>query len=195
MARKKTITRDQILNAAYEVVAKEGFSRFTARNIAAKMKCSTQPIYLEFKNMDELKKVLVKEIITKLSTKLLHKEVTGNKLIDLGINYIEFASEEKQLYKALYLEGETEMAELEEYSYDYFYDGVIKGTEYEELSNEKLVSLYTGFWIVVSGVAALTSSSIITPSREETIELLEDSFDMMKTQNRPVDLSFKTLRP
>jgi hypothetical protein len=87
------------------------------------------------------------------------------------------------------------MAELEEYSYDYFYDGVIKGTEYEELSNEKLVSLYTGFWIVVSGVAALTSSSIITPSREETIELLEDSFDMMKTQNRPVDLSFKTLRP
>jgi AcrR family transcriptional regulator len=65
MARKKTITRDQILNAAYEVVAKEGFSRFTARNIAAKMKCSTQPIYLEFKNMDELKKVLVKEIIKK----------------------------------------------------------------------------------------------------------------------------------
>ena len=193
MARKKTITRDQILNAAYEVDAKEGFSRFTARNIAAKMKCSTQPIYLEFKNMDELKKVLVKEIITKLSTKMLSKEVTGNKLIDLGINYIEFAIDEKQLYKALYLEGETEIADLEEYSYDYFYRTVIKGTEYEELSKDKLLSLYTGFWIVVSGVAALTSSSIITPSREEIIELLEDSFDMMKTNNRPLDLSFKTL--
>ena len=193
MARKKTITRDQILNAAYEVVAKEGFSRFTARNIAAKMKCSTQPIYLEFKNMDELKKVLVKEIITKLSTKMLSKEVTGNKLVDLGINYIEFAIEEKQLYKALYLEGETEIADLEEYSYDYFYHTVIQGTEYEELSKDKLLSLYTGFWIVVSGVAALTSSSIITPTREEIIELLEDSFDMMKTNNRPLDLSFKTL--
>jgi len=28
MARKKTITRDQILKAAYEVVATEGFTRF-----------------------------------------------------------------------------------------------------------------------------------------------------------------------
>lgn len=46
---KKTITKEQILTAAYEVVATEGFSKFTARNIANKMKCSTQPIYLEFK--------------------------------------------------------------------------------------------------------------------------------------------------
>ena len=38
---KKTITKEQILTAAYEVVATEGFSKFTARNIANKMKCST----------------------------------------------------------------------------------------------------------------------------------------------------------
>lgn len=62
MARKKTITKDHILNAAYEIVATEGFSRFTARNIASKMKCSTQPIYLEFKNMDDLKNALFDKI-------------------------------------------------------------------------------------------------------------------------------------
>ncbi|BDP83738.1 hypothetical protein EfmAA610_09480 [Enterococcus faecium] len=55
MARKKTITREQILAAAYEVAATDGFTRFTARNIANKMNCSTQPIYLEFKNMDDLR--------------------------------------------------------------------------------------------------------------------------------------------
>lgn len=36
MARKKTITREQILAAAYEVAATDGFTRFTARNIANK---------------------------------------------------------------------------------------------------------------------------------------------------------------
>ena len=36
MARKKTITKEQILAAAYEVAATEGFTRFTARNIANK---------------------------------------------------------------------------------------------------------------------------------------------------------------
>ena len=56
MARKKTITHDQILNAAYDLVVEQGFKSFTARNIAKKMNCSTQPIYLEFKNMAELKR-------------------------------------------------------------------------------------------------------------------------------------------
>ncbi len=45
MARKKPLRKEQILTVAYEVVATEGFSKFTARNIANKMKCSTQPIY------------------------------------------------------------------------------------------------------------------------------------------------------
>lgn len=49
MARKKTITKDQILAAAFEVATTEGFSKFTARNIANKMNCSTQPIYLSSK--------------------------------------------------------------------------------------------------------------------------------------------------
>lgn len=71
MARKKTITRDQILKAAYEVVATEGFTRFTARNIAAKMKCSTQPIYLEFKNMDDLKKCIDQSDLRLLSDRSL----------------------------------------------------------------------------------------------------------------------------
>ena len=62
MARKKTITRDQILEAAYTVVSTEGFSRFTARNIAAKMNCSTQPIYLEFQNMEDLKMALIRKV-------------------------------------------------------------------------------------------------------------------------------------
>lgn len=193
MARKKTITRDQILTAAYEVVAKEGFSRFTARNIAAKMKCSTQPIYLEFKNMDDLKNVLVADITNNVLTKLLKKEVTGNRLIDLGVNCIEFANKEKQLYKALVLEGEVNVGELEEYSYDYFVNSVITDTEYEGMSDKKTKSLYTGFWIIVSGLAALTSSSIVDFSQEEIVQLLERSFEVMKEQE-PIELSFKSLQ-
>ncbi len=42
--RRKVYTKDQILKAAYDVVAKEGFKGFTARNIAKKMGISTQPI-------------------------------------------------------------------------------------------------------------------------------------------------------
>ena len=62
MARKNHYERADF-NSAYEVVATEGFSKFTARNIANKMKCSTQPIYLEFKNMDDLRDALFQKFI------------------------------------------------------------------------------------------------------------------------------------
>ena len=94
MARKKTITRDQILKAAYEVVATEGFTRFTARNIAAKMKCSTQPIYLEFKNMDDLKSALINQIYDYLATEVFPIERRGDVIVDLTLNYIGFANKE-----------------------------------------------------------------------------------------------------
>lgn len=104
MARKKTITKDQILAAAFEVATTEGFSKFTARNIANKMNCSTQPIYLEFKNMDDLKQALFAQIYEYLKHEVFPVVHTGNTIIDLAVNYIDFANREKKLYSSLYLE-------------------------------------------------------------------------------------------
>ena len=53
--RRKVYTREHILKAAYELINREGFGNFTARNIAKHMGISTQPIYLEFENMQDLK--------------------------------------------------------------------------------------------------------------------------------------------
>ncbi len=89
--RRKVYTKDQILKAAYDVVAKEGFKGFTARNIAKKMGISTQPIYLEFKNMEDLKNTLLDSIFEQLKEDVFPIERTGDKIIDLGLNYIYFA--------------------------------------------------------------------------------------------------------
>lgn len=80
MARKKTITKEQILAAAYEVAATEGFTRFTARNIANKMNCSTQPIYLEFKNMDDLRQALLNKSMIICNTKCFQLSIQGIRL-------------------------------------------------------------------------------------------------------------------
>lgn len=54
MARKETITKTDILNAAFEMTMEEGFDRVTARTLAAKAGCSTQPIFRVYRNMEEL---------------------------------------------------------------------------------------------------------------------------------------------
>ncbi|AYW48208.1 TetR/AcrR family transcriptional regulator [Tetragenococcus osmophilus] len=190
MARKKTITRDQILEAAYEVVAKEGFSKFTARNIAAKMKCSTQPIYLEFKNMEDLKQALLKEIFDYLSAEVLPKEQSGDKLVDLGFNYIKFATKEKQLYKALYLEEDLGDNSIQKFSFDYFVELVQQEPEYKDLPEDKLSALYTGFWIIVTGLAALTSANIMKPSDEEITTLLTEAVNNLTSNEDKLNQIF-----
>ena len=54
MARKEIITVQNILDTAFAMTREEGFSNITARRVATKAGCSTQPIFRVYKNMDEL---------------------------------------------------------------------------------------------------------------------------------------------
>ncbi|MDH6365307.1 AcrR family transcriptional regulator [Enterococcus sp. PF1-24] len=175
MARRKTITREQILKAAYEIVATEGFSKFTARNIAHKMKCSTQPIYLEFENMQELKDVLLDKLYDQLANKYFTQEYTGKPVLDLVLSYIHFAKEHKQLYRALYFEESGEDNRMSRFSEDYFRNVVQKDAYFKDLTVEQIDSLHMGCWIVATGVATLMSSGIINVSDEEITALIDET--------------------
>lgn len=190
MARKKTITKDQILKAAYEVVATEGFARFTARNIAAKMKCSTQPIYLEFENMDDLKNALITQIHHYLATEVFPVERTGNTIIDLALNYIGFANREKRLYRALYLEEYGGGEAMQKFSFDYFLKAVAKDELYKDIDKTELRSLHAGSWIVATGIASLMSSGIIQPTEDQIIKLMEETIESIHQRKAPIDITF-----
>lgn len=59
MPAVRKVSKEQIIDAAVEVLRDDGFSAITARSVAKKLGCSTQPIYFSFKNMDELKAALI----------------------------------------------------------------------------------------------------------------------------------------
>ena len=58
MSRKATISKEDIINAAFNITAREGFDKITSRGLAAEAGCSTQPIFRIYENMDSLKKDL-----------------------------------------------------------------------------------------------------------------------------------------
>jgi len=71
MGPKVKFTREQIIDAAFEIVQTEGIDSITMRKIAEKMGGSVAPIYVNFKNVDELKDALIEKIIS--IQILLHK--------------------------------------------------------------------------------------------------------------------------
>ena len=54
MARKESVTKNMILETAVQLAKEEGIENVTARKLANKIGCSTQPIFRVYANMTEL---------------------------------------------------------------------------------------------------------------------------------------------
>ena len=97
----RKVTRDDVANAALDVLRESGFSAVNARSVAQKLGCSTQPIYRVFGSMDELK--------TEMASRRITAAVNGNdgsrsRYSDFGFGFVRFAEQEKQLFRWFYLE-------------------------------------------------------------------------------------------
>lgn len=177
--RHKVYTREHILKAAYEVISKDGFSNFTARNVAKKMGVSTQPIYLEFENMQDLKNTLVETVYKDLEKRVFSIEHTGNKLVDLCINYIDFSQKNPKLFMALYVDEYGGGKLMYQFSFTHFSETIKELPEYSDLTEEYLKALHKGIWISITGVAVLMSSKIIEPSRQQIVGIINQTIEFI----------------
>ncbi|MGX6962750.1 TetR/AcrR family transcriptional regulator [Vagococcus xieshaowenii] len=189
MARRKTITKDQVLNAAYSLVSTEGFDKFTARNIAQRMKCSTQPIYLEFENMEDLRTQVLEMIKKHLVNDVFSKEITGEFLYDIILNYIEFARNERVMYRAIYVEENLDPDALNQFNLQVFMKHMNQDEEFAQLSDEKKHNLFISTWILATGIATLNSSGLYRPSREQIISLIDEVRDMSFEYEKSIEFS------
>ena len=161
MARKKTILKSQILETAYQVVKTEGFEGFTARNIAKKMDCSTQPIYLEFKNMDDLKHELVVKIKNYIDETIYTKERTEDPLLNMCLNYVYFAKEEPVFFKALFFESQLDTDQMHDISLDKMMEVFKQNEGTKDLSKAEKKKLFKNIWITVHGTAVLVAQGFL----------------------------------
>lgn len=110
MPAVKKITKEAVIDAAVNVLRKDGFSAINARSVAKKLGCSTQPIYCSFRNMGELREALTERAIQmhtrRVRDSLQMHEGNDSRYSSYGMGFVKFAAEEKQLFRWLYLDGE-----------------------------------------------------------------------------------------
>lgn len=187
MARRKTVTKEQILDTAYYLVSHQGFGSLTARNIAQQIGCSTQPIYLTFKNMGELRDALFERIYKHLEEDIYSAEHTGDPIIDMALNYVEFAKKEPRLYTALFLEKDKEHR-MVKFTYDYFYKLVKSHERYKGLDEGEVETLLSGTWVIATGVASLAASGTIHPDKKVKAQLMRDAIQAFSGLDHKIDL-------
>lgn len=101
MSPKPTISREVILDAAWDLVQSEGSANLNARALAARLGCSTMPIYSAVGSMAALDALLRQRVAEALG--MWQKRSWGpNKMLDMAVGYVMFAREEPRLFKYLF---------------------------------------------------------------------------------------------
>ncbi|MGL6201461.1 MAG: hypothetical protein ACRC3H_21265 [Lachnospiraceae bacterium] len=87
------------ISYAYEITKTEGIAAVNARSIAKRLKCSTHPVFRVYENMESLKEDIVKRAEKHYNTRMMSGLEHPVPFLGMGIAYIQFAKEEKQLFK------------------------------------------------------------------------------------------------
>ena len=99
---KQRITKDMVVEAAFELAREGGMEQVLVKSIAKRLGCSVQPIYTYCSNMEELKRDVQKR------TALFFKEYVAAHMEkedyfhSIGKAYLHLAKEEPHLYELLF---------------------------------------------------------------------------------------------
>ncbi|GEK92211.1 TetR/AcrR family transcriptional regulator [Alkalibacterium kapii] len=155
MARKQTILKKHILEAALAHVKEEGFENFTARRIADSLNASTQPIYKAFKNMEDLKEQLIDYIKAELQKEVFDVSLEGADLVLVCANYLRFAKKEGMLFSALFMGKDYPSKEFNDFVLNAVYEVMETMPEFEDDEDRK--TFLEIIWPSVHGAAVLSA--------------------------------------
>ena len=158
MPKKPTTTKDTMIEGAFRLIREKGHEALTARNLAAFLGCSTQPIMYQFPNLDLLKD------LTYQKADAFHSEyiLAGADLLEMGLRYIRFAEEEPRLFKFLFQSGRFSGLSLEDLIRAPEAAGVLTAVSAEEgITPEEAVAYFEPLVALVHGYASLIANNAI----------------------------------
>ncbi len=177
MPRTVSISKQAIIDASIDLIRESGHEAFNARALAKRIGCSTQPIFSNFKNMEDLLENVLKATLDIYNAFVADSIRSGESEPAYKANgraYIRFAMEERNLFKLLFMRDRT--AEPNHVEESTFYDVlplIMKGTG---LDREGAALFHFAMWSVVHGIASMVVTSYEKPDMELISNTLTDVY-------------------
>lgn len=173
---KQKITKEMVVEAAFEVAREYGMEQVMVKNIAEKLGCSVQPIYSYCKSMDGLKKdvmVRVRMFIQKYVAE--HLDVT-DMFRSTGRIYLQLAKEEPNIFKMFILQERENVSSLD----DLYRSETNPNTanfiaEKMNISVEKAKQVHLNMLIYTIGIGTIFASTKPGIPAEEIFAYQEDA--------------------
>lgn len=182
MPPKAKLSREDILSACIDIIREQGFSAVNARALAARLGCSTQPIFSNYENMDALKNDAL-EYVNRIYLSYLQADMQSGEYPPYkasGMAYIRFAKEEKEFFKLLFMRDRS--AETDEHGGDEVESIVNIIQQNTGLSREQAYMFHMEMWLYVHGIATMCATSYLDWDTETISRVLTDAYMGLKAQ-------------
>lgn len=180
MPPKYKFTRQQIVDAAVEVTRKTGIEGLTARSLASQLGSSPKPIFGLFHSMEEVQGEVIQSA-NRLYQSYVQKGMADSKYPPYkggGIAYIQFAKEEPELFKLLFMRNRTgERLEENREEIRPLLNVIMKNLG---LSEDEAFQFHLETWLYAHGIATMVATSYLDWDMEFISKALTDAYEGLK---------------
>ena len=183
MPPKVKVSKDDIVEAAFTIVRKDGIDAMNARAIASALNCSTQPIFSNFGSIDELR-IAVVERTDRFFHELLRTEIEREEYPPYkatGMAYIKFAKDEKELFKLLYMRDRTDEVTDGTSKVDELIGPIVRDAT--GLGRDDAALFHLEVWSFVHGIATMFATGFLDMDMGLVSRMMTDSYQGLRKQH------------
>lgn len=195
MPKKPKFTRQEIIDAAYEIVKELGMEDLVARSLAKKLNSACSPIFTLFDSMEEVKqavyekakKIFVDDLKQSLDYFPIFKE--------FGLRYVKFAMENPNVFSTLF--GAKSSVDFEDLLVDFadVVEPILEGIQTTfDLNREESLYLCNYMIITANGMATAFAARKNKYGEEELGKYMSETCIglvlILKTKDNELDVDF-----
>ncbi len=179
MPPKAKFSREEIIEAALNIVRTEGFDALTSRALGNKLGSSARPIFTVFQNMEEVQQSVME------AAKKVYKEYVQKGLSEkhpfkgVGTQYILFSVKEPRLFQLLFMAEHKQIPDLLNVLplIDESYEQILLSIQNDYKINEiSAKNLYYHLWIYTHGIATLCATKMCSFTGDEISRMITEVF-------------------
>lgn len=177
MPPKAKISKAMVTGASVEIIRKYGHENLNARAIAEQLNCSTQPVMYNFRTVDEIREAAYKAADEYHTAFIMPKETDQNPMLTLGLNYVRFGYEEKNIFRFLFQTNQFGGMDVDALMGNPSLSGIIdvmaKGLD---CGAGEAREMFLTFFCAAHGLASLMANNSMGYDETQNRKILEELF-------------------
>ncbi|MCR5733527.1 MAG: hypothetical protein K6G22_02875 [Lachnospiraceae bacterium] len=179
MPPKIKVSKEQVLNTAFDMTREAGFNALTARKLAERLNSSTQPIFRVYESMDTLREDLFYKCVEFFGEKL-EASVTAFEpaYYSMSLKYVELALSEYNLFDLIASVDRFENNEWGAYLKKGETEGITDSfPDSSKLTAEQKTELLNMLWIFTHGLAVMMAGKRIIVDEDGAGLMIKRAYD------------------